>query len=139
MRRHSHEWQVSAEVLKHLRSVRRDDPKFNRQTELLGALAAGLELQEALRVESAAPEELVAWTARAKRCIPPGGSFTGRAVHFAYADAKRIRKQLMSAGRYDELEGDGLEYVCAVRCFGFFGGVFSVWAYFGVVDTNLAS
>lgn len=60
--------------------------------------------------------------------------FKGRMINYAYTDAKRIRKHLLSVCNYHASKEDGLEFLVAVKCFGYQGGVVSVWVYYGLLD-----
>tara|TARA_B100000787_G_scaffold148315_1_gene119743 strand:- start:357 stop:545 length:189 start_codon:yes stop_codon:yes gene_type:complete len=55
-------------------------------------------------------------------------------INYAYTDAKRIRKHLLSVCNYHASKEDGLEFLVAVKCFGYQGGVVSVWVYYGLLD-----
>ena len=67
---------------------------------------------------------------------PPKSSFKGRAVNYAYTDAKKIRKHLLSTCDYALSREDNLEFLVAVKCFGYQGGVVSVWVYFALLDKS---
>ena len=69
--------------------------------------------------------------------LPSGSTFKARAFHFAYTDAKKIRKSLLAQCDYADDTGDGTEFALAVRVFGFPGGICSVWVFYGLIDTNL--
>lgn len=128
--------QVREELVSQLKSARGGRAtSVNRSHELVQHLEAGLALHERQSAGDAAAErELDAWRRTMKQKTPPGSTFRGRPVNYTYADAKQIRKHLFGATPYAALQDDGLQHVIAVRCFGFFGGVCSVWVYFGVVD-----
>ena len=66
--------------------------------------------------------------------LPPGSTFRSHAFHFAYTDAKKIRKRLFADCTYAEERGDGKEFVVAVKVVAYHGGICSVWVYFGVID-----
>ena len=50
-----------------------------------------------------------------------------------------VRKHLLSATNYAEKQDDGTQFALTVKCFGFHGGICSVWVYFGLLDTVLGS
>mmetsp|Transcript_29123 Transcript_29123/g.62643 ORF Transcript_29123/g.62643 Transcript_29123/m.62643 type:complete len:82 (+) Transcript_29123:3-248(+) len=66
-----------------------------------------------------------------KERAPVNSVFSGKAIHYAYTDAKRVRKHLLR--QFDDalLKADEVEFVLAVRAFGHYGGVSSLWVYFG--------
>ena len=76
------------------------------------------------------------WTRQVKDKTPPKSSFRGRAVNYAYTDAKKIRKHLLSKCDYASSREDNLEFLVAVKCFGYHGGVVSVWVYFALLDKS---
>ena len=84
-------------------------------------------------------EELDLWKRDVRSRLPAASTFKGRPVHFAYTDAKKIRKKLLADCPYHEDRGDGKEFTVAVRVFAYHGGICSVWVYFGVIDTELTS
>ena len=49
-----------------------------------------------------------------------------------------MRKHLFSKNTYHTLKGD-LEYIVVVKCFGYYGGICSLWVYYGVLDRNLGA
>jgi len=113
---------------------------INKSAELEDTLQRGLELQEMCKIgDEAAKKELDSWTKEAKSKMPPGSTFTGRVINYSYTDAKRIRKHLLSSTDYASRQDDGTQFALAVKCFGFHGGVVSVWVYFGIIDTDLLS
>ena len=52
----------------------------------------------------------------------------------AYTDEKKIRKHLLGYKKYHDSKEEGLEFLVAVKCFGYAGGVVSVWVYYAVLD-----
>ena len=72
--------------------------------------------------------------AQVKDKTPPKSSFRGRAVNYAYTDAKKIRKHLFSTCDFASSCEDDHVFLVAVRCFPYFGGVVSVWVYFALLD-----
>jgi len=113
---------------------------INKSAELEDTLQRGLELQEAAKMgDEVATRELDSWTKEAKGKMPPGSTFTGRVINYSYTDAKKIRKHLLASTDYASRQDDGTQFALAVKCFGFHGGICSVWVYFGVIDTDLLS
>ena len=112
---------------------------INKSAELVDTLKHGLELQEkATMGDAQARNDLMTWEKRQVRDkLPAGSTFKARPFHFAYTDAKKIRKTLLSQCPYAEETGDGTEFAVAVKVFAFHGGICSVWVYFGLIDTNL--
>ena len=101
-------------------------------------LRSGLELHERMCASDATARlEMDVWRRAMKQKMPTGSTFTGRAACYTYTDVKRIRKHLFHACSYASLQNQGLQYLVAVRCFGFFGGASAVWVYYGVCDTSL--
>ena len=111
---------------------------INKSAELVDALRRGLELQEKSRSgDSTAKQDLPRWQRDVQSRLPAGSTFRARAFHYAYTDAKKIRKTLLSSVDYAEKTDDGTEFVLAVKVFAYHGGICSVWVYFGLIDTNL--
>jgi len=111
---------------------------INKSAELEDTLQRGLELQELVRVgDKQAIRDLDAWSRECKSKLPPGSTFTGRVINYSYTDAKKIRKHLLSSTDYASRQDEGTQFALAVKCFGFHGGICSVWVYFGLIDTNL--
>ena len=81
--------------------------------------------------------ELGPWRRDVQSRLPADSTFKARAFHFAYTDAKKIRKSLLAQCDYAEETGDGTEFTLAVKVFGFHGGICSVWVFYGLIDTNL--
>ena len=69
-----------------------------------------------------------------KSLVPPKSRFKGRMINYAYTEAKRIRRHLLSTCSYHDSKEDGLEFLVAVKCFGYPGGVISVWVYYALLD-----
>ena len=67
-------------------------------------------------------------------CFPHRSRFKGQMINYAYTDEKKIRKHLLGHRNYHQSKEDGLEFLVAVRCFGYAGGVVSVWVYYGMLD-----
>ena len=110
----------------------------NRLTPLLEHLETALGLLERqCAADPTVQPELDGWRRVMKQKLPSGSTFTGRAAYYTHSDAQRIKKHLFAACPYAALRNEGLQYLVAVRCVGFFGGVCCVWVYFGVVDTSL--
>mmetsp|Transcript_45249 Transcript_45249/g.125472 ORF Transcript_45249/g.125472 Transcript_45249/m.125472 type:complete len:800 (+) Transcript_45249:3-2402(+) len=113
---------------------------INKSAELEDALQRGLELQELLRAgDKQAAKDLDGWQRDCKSKLPPGSTFTGRVINYSYTDAKKIRKHLLSSTDYAQKQDDGTQFALAVKCFGYHGGIVSVWVYFGLIDTDLLS
>ena len=111
---------------------------INKSSDLVDTLKRGLELNEkASRGDESAKADLVVWRRDVQSRLPAGSTFRGKAMHYAYTDAKKIRKHLLAACDYAAETGDGTEFVLAVRVFGFHGGICSVWVFYGLIDTNL--
>ena len=91
----------------------------------------------AMMGDEQAKTDLSTWKRDVRARLPAGSTFKARPFHFAYTDAKRIRKRLLSDVNYAEETGDGTEFSIAVKAFAFHGGICSVWVYFGLIDTNL--
>ena len=71
-----------------------------------------------------------------KEKTPPKSSFQGRAINYAYTDAKKIRKHLLATCDYASTRAEYPEFLVACRCFGYQGGVVSVWVYFALLDRS---
>jgi len=111
---------------------------INKSADLVDTLRRGLELQERARTgDPQAQTDLIPWRRDVKSRLPAGSTFKGRAFHFAFTDPKKIRKNLLSSVDYQEDSGDGTEFALAVKVFGFYSGICSVWVYYGLIDTNL--
>ena len=111
---------------------------INKSAELVEALKRGLELHEkAYTGDAQAKADLVPWQRDVKSRLPAGSTFKARPFHFAYTDAKLIRKNLLQAVTYQEETGDGTEFAIAVKVFAFHAGICSVWVFYGLIDTNL--
>ena len=111
---------------------------INKSAELIDALKRGLELQERSRIgDQQAKADLVPWRRDVKSRMPAGSTLKAKAFHYAYTDAKRIRKHLLQSVSYVNETDDGIEFCLAVKAFAFHGGICSVWVYFGMLDTNL--
>merc|ERR1711924_123897 len=85
---------------------------INKSAELVSSLQRGLEIQEQSRVgDQKAQKDLQTWQREVKSRLPAGSTFKARAFHFAYTDAKRIRKFLLSTSgcKYAEETGDDIE------------------------------
>ena len=67
-------------------------------------------------------------------CFPHRSRFKGQMINYAYTDEKKIRKHLLGYKNYHQSKEDGLEFLVAVRCFAYPGGVVSVWVYYGMLD-----
>ena len=89
--------------------------------------------------DTSARSDLQTWQREVKSRLPAGSTFRARAFHFAYTDAKKIRKKLLSECRYAEDTSQGVEFVMAIKVFAFHGGICSVWVYYGLIDTDLAN
>ena len=55
-------------------------------------------------------------------------------INYAYTDEKKIRKHLLGYKEYHDSKEEGLEFLVAVKCFGYAGGVVSVWVFYAVLD-----
>ena len=55
-------------------------------------------------------------------------------INYAYTDEKKIRKHLLMKRDYHQSKEEGLEFLVAVKCFGYAGGVVSVWVFYAVLD-----
>ena len=80
-----------------------------------------------------AKTELKRWQQQVKEKAPPRSDFRGKAINFSYTDAKKIRKYLLGKCDYQDRRRDDVELLLAVKCFGYHGGICSVWVYFGVL------
>ena len=67
-------------------------------------------------------------------CLPHRSRFKGQMINYAYTDEKKIRKHLLMTRNYHQSKEEGLEFLVAVKCFGYAGGVGSVWVYYAVLD-----
>jgi len=113
---------------------------INKSAELEDTLKHGLELQERVRIgDKTARKELDSWSREVKSKLPPGSTFRARVINYSYTDAKKIRKHLLSSTDYASRQDDGTQFALAVKCFGFYGGICSVWVHFGLIDTDLLS
>ena len=81
-----------------------------------------------------AQKDFQIWERKFKGMTPPNSRFKGRMINYAYTDEKKIRKHLMSECSYHQSKEDGLEFIVAVKCFGYQGGVVSVWVYYAILD-----
>ena len=129
--------QILGEIEKQVKTLRdkRGGAVVNKSTELKTALERGLELQEFIRQgDEGRREDLAGWQRDIKAKLPAGSTFKGRAFAYAYTDAIRIRKHLLSTVDYANIEGGQLEFALAVRAFAYYGGICSVWVYFGIIS-----
>ena len=55
-------------------------------------------------------------------------------MEFGQLYEKKIRKHLLGYKKYHDSKEEGLEFLVAVKCFGYAGGVVSVWVYYAVLD-----
>jgi len=136
----SMEAQIEGELKTQLRLARSSGllTVVNKSAELVETLKRGLELQEDLsRGDDKAKAELTSWRRDVQSRLPSGSTFKARAFHFAYTDAKKIRKSLLAQCNYADDTGDGTEFTLAVKVFGYHGGICSVWVFYGLIDTNL--
>ena len=75
------------------------------------------------------------WQAGLTRpCLPHRSRFKGQMINYAYTDEKKIRKHLLGYKKYHDSKEEGLEFLVAVKCFGYAGGVVSVWVFYAVLD-----
>ena len=136
----SMEAQVLGELVSQIRLLRSKGlvTTINKSTELVNALSRGLDLHEAARMgDPQAKHDLEAWQRDVKSRMPAGSTLKTKAFNYAYTDAKRIRKHLLSNCDYATKQDDGTEFALAVRAYAFHCGICSVWVIFGVLDTNL--
>ena len=136
----SMEAQIEGELITQLKLARSSGLTtiVNKSTELVEALKRGLDLQErSAKGDGQAKADLGPWRRDVQGRLPAGSTFKARAFHFAYTDAKKIRKSLLAQCDYAEETGDGTEFTLAVKVFGFHGGICSVWVFYGLIDTNL--
>lgn len=136
----SMEAQIEGELSTQLQLARSSGLKtiINKSQELVEELKRGLELnEEASKGDEQAKADLLPWRRAVQSRLPAGSTFKARAFHFAYTDAKKIRKSLLAQCDYADETGDGTEFALAVRVFGFHGGICSVWVFYGLIDTNL--
>lgn len=131
------EHQIAEEIKTQLRYVRskRGSVKINVTKDLEAALCRGLEMQEKQKNgDESAKGERSGWEREVKTKLPIGATLKARAFSYSYHDAKRIRKHLLSQCDYANETKDGIEYVLAVKAFRYYGGICSVWVYFGLID-----
>jgi hypothetical protein len=112
----------------------------NTMKELVQELGIALELQEIKYVNPAnevgeqALKDFEKWQRKIKGMTPPKSRFKGQMINYAYTDEKKIRKHLLGEKNYHQSKEDGLEFLVAVKCFGYAGGVVSVWVYYAMLD-----
>ena len=134
------EAQILGELTNQIRLLRSSGlvTVINKSSELVNALTRGLDLHEQVRIgEPDAKRELEAWQRDIKSRMPSGSTLKCKAFHYAYTDAKRIRKHLLGACDYATKQDDGTEFALSVKAYAFHGGICSVWVFFGLIDTNL--
>ena len=137
------EQQIEGEIKSQLVMARGALPtSVNTMRELVSQLDKALEFRETIKCNPAnaigeqARKDFDFWGRAVKDKTPPKSSFKGRAINYAYTDAKKIRKHLFTTCDFaSSLETD-LIYLVACRCFPYFGGVVSVWVYFAVIDRS---
>ena len=113
--------------------------EFNQVRELVQQLEGALAILERQKgSDPTAADDFARWKQQMTDKLPPRSEFKGRPTNFAYVDAKRVRKHLFSKNTYHTLKGD-LEYIVVVKCFGYYGGICSLWVYYGVLDRNLGA
>ena len=111
---------------------------INKSTELVNSLSRGLDLHEADRTgDKGAKKDLENWQRDVKSRMPSGSTLALKAFNYAYTDAKRIRKHLLSVCDYASRQDDGIEFVLATKAYAFHSGICSVWVYFGLINTQL--
>ena len=137
------EQQIEGEIKSQLAMARAALPtSVNTMKDLIAQLERALEYHEVIRCNPAneigdkATKDLENWTRQVKDKTPPKSSFRGRAINYAYTDAKKIRKHLLMKCDYASSREDNLEFLVAVKCFGYHGGVVSVWVYFALLDKS---
>ena len=137
------EQQIEGEIKSQLVMARGTLPtSVNTMRDLVAQLDKALEFREIIKcnptnqVGEQARKDFDYWGRAVKDKTPPKSSFKGRAINYAYTDAKKIRKHLFTTCDFaSSLETD-LIYLVACRCFPYFGGVVSVWVYFAVIDRS---
>lgn len=137
------EQQIEGEIKSQLQMARSALPtSVNTMKDLILQLERALEYQETIRCNPAnekgdqATKDLDNWSRQVKDKTPPKSSFRGRAINYAYTDAKKIRKHLLSTCDYASSREDNLEFLVAVKCFAYHGSVVSVWVYFALLDKS---
>lgn len=139
----SMEAQIEGELKQQIKLARSSGltTTINKSPELVETLKRGLEMHERSAAgDVEARNELQTWEKRDVRTrLPAGATFRARPFHFAYTDAKKIRKTLLSAVPYTDETGDGTEFAVAVKVFAFHGGICSVWVFFGMIKPNVGA
>jgi len=134
--------QIEGEIKSQLAMARVNTTSVNTMKDLIVQLERALEYYELIRCNPAnevgdqATKDLENWHRQVKDKTPPKSSFKGRAINYAYTDAKKIRKHLLATCDYASSREENLEFLVAVRCFGYHGGVVSVWVYFALLDKS---
>jgi len=135
------ELQIAAEIKSQIGMARGPLPtSINMMKDLVIQLERALQYQETIKCNPAdeegrqASKDYERWKAEMRTLTPPKSRFQGRALNFAYSEAKRIRKHLLDKVAYATSREDGLEFLVAVKCFGYHGGVVSVWVYYALLD-----
>ena len=137
------EQQIEGEIKSQLVMARGTLPtSVNTMRDLVAQLDKALEFREIIKcnptnqVGEQARKDLDYWGRAIKDKTPPKSSFKGRAINYAYTDAKKIRKHLLATCDYASTRAEYPEFLVACRCFGYQGGVVSVWVYFALLDRS---
>jgi len=130
------EHQIMGEIKSHVSLVRgHKHTSMNAHRGMVLQLERALELHEAMSCgDETARESLERWRQAVKDRAPIRSQFHGKAINYAYTDAKRVRKHMLSCFDDHVLQGNSVEFVVVVRCFGYYCAVCSVWVYFGALD-----